>query len=114
MNSTVVLTIEHQLHAQLLKHALANCPDIELVGEATGLIESMMLIDAKKPDVWIHSWAECPQVSAALSQIYSRDPNLTVIRFNPDEPAGFIQMRVNSLPELLRLAAETRHLLKSA
>ena len=114
MRTTILLTIEHQLHAQLLKRALGNCPDIEVIGETKGLIESMVFIASHKPNVWIHSWAESPELSSALSHVYSEDPNLAVIRINPDEPAGYIQMRVNTLPHLLRLVTGTGQLVPSA
>jgi hypothetical protein len=50
MNRTrVLLTVEQQLHAQLLQHALDACPELELVGVASDLIECMKLIALEKP-----------------------------------------------------------------
>ena len=115
MNRTrVLLTVEHQLHSQLLKHTLKSCPEIELVGEASGIIECMTLIAGKKPHLWIHSWDESPELGSVLSHIYSFHPSLSVIRISPNESAGYIQMQINSLSDLLMLATRTRHLVESA
>jgi DNA-binding NarL/FixJ family response regulator len=104
----VLLTVEQQLHAQLLKKALASCDELEVVGEATDVIQCMMLIASTKPHVWIHSWDDGPDLTSVLSHIYSFDPSLSVIRISPDESAGFIQMQIHSLPELLKFATQTR------
>jgi DNA-binding NarL/FixJ family response regulator len=115
MNRTrVLLTVEQQLHAQLLQHALDACPELELVGVASNLIECMKLVALKKPDLWIHSWDEGPELSSALSHIYSLHPSLSVIRICPNESAGYIQMRISSLPDLLLIAARARQLVESA
>lgn len=109
----VLLSVEHQLYAQLLKNAFASCHDLELVGEATGSTECMMLIASRKPHVWVHSWDDCPDLASVLSHIYSFRPSLSVIRINPNEPAGYIQIRINSLPELLKHATSTRELVEA-
>lgn len=111
MNSTrVFLTIEQRLHAQLIKHTLLARDDVELVGETKGLIDSLMLIAAKKPDIWIHSWEESPELSATFSHAYSIHPSLAVLRVNPDESAGVMQLQVNSLAQLIQLTNSTRSL----
>jgi hypothetical protein len=112
--SKVLLTVEQQLHAQLLQHALDACPELELIGEAYDLIECMTAIAFEKPDVWIHSWDEGPELSAALSHIYSLNPNLAVIRVCPNESAGYLQMRIHSLSDLLMVAARGRQLVEFA
>ncbi|TWU39737.1 helix-turn-helix domain-containing protein [Novipirellula artificiosorum] len=105
----IMLTVGHPLHAQLIKHALATRSDLELAGEATDVIDCMKLISAMHPHVWIHSWDEGPELSAVQSHIYSFHSSLSIIRINPDEPAGYIQLQVNSLPELLNFATQSRH-----
>lgn len=111
MNPTrVLLSIEQQLHAQLLKSALLSRSDVELVGETRGLIDSLMLIAAKKPDLWIHSWEEGSESSAAFSHAYNIHPSLAVLRIHPDEPAGFLQFHISSLSQLLDVATRTRPL----
>ena len=113
MNLTrVLLSIEHQLQAQLLKNTLLSRDDVELVGETKGLVDSLMLIAAEKPDLWIHSWDESDQPVAALSHAYSIHPELAVIRINPDEPAGFLQLQISSLAQLIDVTARTRPLSK--
>ena len=107
----VLLSIEQQLHAQLLKHTLLSRNDIELVGETKGIVDSLMLIAAEKPDLWIHSWDEGAERSAAFSHAYSIHPDLAVVRINPDEPAGFLQLPVNSFSQLIDVACRTRSLL---
>jgi hypothetical protein len=107
----VLLSVEHQLHAQLLKNALLSRSDIELVGETKGIVDSLMLIAAKKPDLWIHSWEERAEPSAAISYAYSIHPNLAVLRVNPDEPTGFLQVQVSSLSQLIDVASRSRPIL---
>lgn len=110
MTSTrVVLTIEHKLHDDLLKHLLCGGQGFEIVGEATDPIGAMALIAQAKPDVWIHSWDEGPELQATLSHIYATNPGIAVIRISPNEPAGFLQMQVNSLTSLLAFASRQRH-----
>jgi hypothetical protein len=104
----VLLSIEHQLHAQLLKNALQTRNDVELVGETKGLVDSLMLTAAKKPDLWIHSWEDNADRSAALSHAYTIHPELAVMRINPDEPAGFLQLPISSLAQLFDVASRTR------
>ena len=109
MNLTrVLLSIEHQLHAQLLKNALSSRNDVEVVGETKGIVDSLMLIAAKKPDLWIHSWDESSLPPAAFSHAYSLHPNLAVMRINPDEPAGLLQLQISSLAQLIDVATRTR------
>ncbi|QEG42522.1 helix-turn-helix domain-containing protein [Roseimaritima ulvae] len=110
----VLLTVDQPLHAQLLKHAFATCPDLELVGEATEVIECMQKMVSKKPHLWIHSWDEGPELQAVLSHVYDSQPSLSVIRISLNEPAGYIQMQVRSLADLLKLATQTRLLLGAA
>lgn len=110
----IVLTIDHQLHAQLLKHAFSSSPTLEVVGEATHVIECMILIADKNPHLWIHSWDEGPELEAVLSHVYASHPYLSVIRISPNEPAGYFQTRLNSLSDLLKFAARTSHLNESA
>lgn len=104
----VLLSIEQQLHAQLLKNALLARGDIELVGESKGVVDSLMLIAAKKPDLWIHSWGEEAERSAAFSHAYSLVPDLAVVRISPDEPTGFLYRPVNSISEMVDLACRSR------
>ena len=115
MNLTrVLLSIEHQLQAQLLKNALLSRSDVELVGETKGVVDSLMLIAAKKPDLWIHSWEEGSEPSAAFSHAYSIHPSLAVLRIHPDEPAGFLQFPISSLSQLLEVATRTRPILSQS
>ena len=115
MNPTrVLLSIEQQLHSQLLKNALLSRSDIELVGETKGVVDSLMLIATEKPDLWIHSWAEGSEPSAAFSHAYSIHPHLAVLRIHPDEPAGFLQFHISSLSQLLEVATRTRPILSQS
>jgi hypothetical protein len=115
MNLTrVLLSIEHQLHAQLLKHSLLTRDDVELVGETKGLVESLMLIAAHKPDLWIHSLDSAAESSATLSHAHSIHPGLAILRVHPDEPTGLLQLQVNSLSELIEVATRTRPPLSSS
>lgn len=110
----ILLSIEHQLHAELLKHALASAPQVELVGEATEPLECVQLVSSKNPDFWIHSWGEGPELETVLSHIDACHPSLSVIRINPKEAAGYIQMQVRSLSDLLGFLTRTRGLVGSA
>lgn len=110
----VLLTIEQPLHAHLLKNAFTTCPDLELVGEATEVIECMQMMVSRKPHLWIHSWDEGPDLQAVLSHVYDSQPSLSVIRISPNEPAGYIQMQVHSLADLLKCATRTRSFLDAA
>lgn len=40
----ILLSIEHQLHAEPLRPALSSCPNVERIGEATNLIEGTVLV----------------------------------------------------------------------
>ena len=111
MNLTrVLLSIEHQLHAQLLKNLLLSRDNVELIGETKGLVDSLMLIAAHKPDLWIHSFDGATDSSSALSHAHSLHPSLAVLRVDTDEPAGLLQLQVNSLSELIEVASRTHPL----
>ena len=113
MNLTrVLLSIEHQLHAQLLKKLLLSRDNVELIGESKGLVDSLMLIASHKPDLWIHSFDGATDSSSALSHAHSIHPSLAVLMVDADEPAGLFQMPINSLTELFEVATQTHPLLR--
>lgn len=49
--TTVVITEDHQLVREGLKHLLAKDPTLKLVGEAGDGLEAVRLVEEKKPDV---------------------------------------------------------------
>jgi hypothetical protein len=115
MNQTrVLLSIDQTLHAQLLKHVLLSREDVEVVGETEGLLDSLRMIAAEKPDLWIHSWSEEADGSAALSHAHNIHPNLAVLRVDPDEPAGVLHLQISSLSQLMEVASCTRPFLNRA
>ena len=103
----VLSTIEHLMQAQLIRHYLDACEDIEMVAESIDPIEVMALVAQIKPDVWIHSWEEGPQLQATLSHLYALNPALTVVRVNPQESAGYVQVQVSSLDSLAAILHST-------
>ncbi len=112
MNTTrVALTIDRCLHFDLLKNSLAARPDVEVVGECIGMVDTLMLIASTRPDLWIHSWDEGDDLNAALSHLLSIHPSLAVMRVHPDEPAGCLQLQVHSISQLFEIANRTRSLL---
>ncbi len=110
----VLLTVDQRFHSQLLKHSLETCQDVEVVGEATDAIECLKQLAAKQPHVWIHSWADGDDLAAIKSHVYSIQPGISIIQINPDEPAGYIQLPVNTLSELLCLATQSRQRMEVA
>ena len=104
----VVLTIEHQLHLQLLKRFLLTCPGFELVGESSDPLTAMALIVQKKPAIWMHSWEEGPELQAFLSHVYACTPEIAVVRISPNESAAFLQVQISSLDGLLNLAGQQK------
>jgi hypothetical protein len=87
---------------------------VELVGESKGLVDSLMLIASHKPDLWIHSFHGVVDSSSALSHAHSIHPSLAVLRIDADEPAGLLQLQINSLSELIDVATRTHPFLHRA
>lgn len=111
MKSTrVVLSIEPQLHHQLIEHLLSTAAGFEIVGRSTDPVWVLATIARTRPELWIHSWEEGPELQAILSHVYSTAPDIAVVRISPDEAAGFIQMRLSSLSSLLNLGSIHRGL----
>ncbi|QEF99669.1 hypothetical protein Mal15_37350 [Stieleria maiorica] len=115
MKSTrILLTIEHQLHAQLLKRFLNSEPEFELVGEAQSVLEILVLINREKPDLWIHSWEQSAALEGVLSHVYGCHPNLSVVRFCPNEQGGCAQIQLDSLATFFGFAKSLRQMEESA
>jgi chemotaxis response regulator CheB len=111
MNTTrILLSIEHQLQAQLLKRSLESEPGLELIGEANNAVEILMQIEAAKPDLWIHSWEQSPELEGVLSHAYSCQPDLVVVRISPNESSGYAQLQINSLAKLQAFAKSSHRL----
>ncbi len=111
MNQTrVLLTVEQRLHSQLLKHTLLSRNDVELIGEAKSVVDSLMMIASEKPDLWIHS-LDGEGLDALLSHAFSLQPNLGVAKVSLDDPSGCLQFQVNSISQLISITNRTRPLL---
>ena len=106
----VLLTIEQRLQSELLKRSLESQPDFELVGEAHDFVDSLTLMAATQPHVWIHSWESGPELEAMLSHVHAQFPDLSIIRINPDEPVGYFHRQASSFSELMQFAVDTRPL----
>ena len=108
MNKTrVLLSVEHEQMLELLCGAYADCPYVDIVGVSIEPVECMRLIAGTKPQLWIHSWEDGPEIQGLLSHIYQFHPSLAVVRLHPDESAGYMQMQINSLPDLLKLSRQS-------
>ena len=107
----VLLTTNRQLHADMFRSALAAVQDLQVVGEATEVIDCLAQISAKRPDVWIHTWPEGPELRAVLSHIYAAHPRVMVVRVDPDESSGFAEMQVSSLEDLVRITRDAGELI---
>lgn len=106
MNTRVLLSMEHEQALELLQHAFADCPDVDVVGVTSEPLECLMLIARRRPHLWIHSWEDGAAIQGMLSHVYQYHPNLVVVRLNPEEPSGYMQMQINSMADLLRLATQ--------
>jgi hypothetical protein len=49
-------------------------------------------------------------LQAMLSHVYSCDPSISVIRIDPNDPAGYLQVPVNSMASLLTFLRQGRRL----
>ncbi|WP_145083316.1 response regulator [Aureliella helgolandensis] len=101
----VLLSIEQQLCQQVLRYDIEQHSDTEVIGESCNFFECLALIDQHQPQLWIHSWSDGPELSAVLSHALEMAPNLRIVHFNPAESAGILQVRVNSLSDMLGLAS---------
>jgi len=100
-NTRVLLGTPSGLQTQILVSALQQHPDIELVGHVIDPVATLATMVRTKPDIWIHAWEEGPELQGMLSHVYSCHPAISVIRFNANEPAGYLQVRLDSLSSLL-------------
>ena len=106
----VLLGTPNGLQSQILVETLRNQKDVELVGHVSDPVATLVTITRAKPDVWIHSWKEGPELQAMLSHVYSCDPSISVIRIDPNDPAGYLQVPVNSMASLLTFLRQGRRL----
>jgi hypothetical protein len=110
----ILLSVEARLQAELLDRFLSSVANFEMVGEAHSVIEILMLLDLRKPDLWIHSWEQGPALEGVLSHVYSCCPNLAVVRVAPNEMTGFAEVQINSVANLLKFAQATHQLAAQA
>ena len=113
-NVRVLLSVQQHLHSQLLNYFFKSSEGFELIGEAEEVIDILMMIDAKKPDLWIHSWNQDSLLEGVLSHVYSCHPDLTVVRISPDEITGFAQRPIHSIAGLIEFAQSSRKLIATA
>lgn len=106
----ILLSVDEQLPAQLLKQAFASCDYLELIGEVTDVIDTLVCIRNAKPDLWVHSLAQGDELEALLSHAYSCHPSLIAVRVVPSETSGFAQIRIDSIANLLKFASRSQQL----
>ena len=96
------------LQSQILVEAMRNECDVELVGHVSDPVATLVTMTRTKPDVWIHSWEEGPELQAMLTHIYSCSPTISVVRIDPNDPAGYGQVPLNSVAGLLHFIRQGR------
>ncbi len=106
----VLLGTPEGLQSQLLVEALRDQQDVELVGHVSDPVATLISIARTKPDVWIHGWEEGPELQAMLSHVYSCDSSISVVRIDPNDAAGYVQVPVNSMASLLSFIRQGRQL----
>ena len=97
----VLLGTPDGLQTQILLAALRDQRDVEIVGRGSDSMTTLITIARTKPDVWIHGREEGAALQAFLSHVYSCHPSITVIRIDPNDPAGYLQVPVHSMGSLL-------------
>lgn len=107
MHQKILLSIEPLAYRELLRQSLEHQPKIEIVGESCNYIECLAIIASQQPQIWIHSAEEGPDLKAAVDRAYELSPQLVVARVNPAEPAGYLQIRLTSLADVLGFAERT-------
>ncbi|MEI2768854.1 MAG: hypothetical protein V9E86_10315 [Nitrosomonas sp.] len=73
------------------------------MGQSCSFIECLALIDQHQPHIWIHSSSDTPDLRAAVTRAYELAPQIAIVRVNPDEAAGFLQLRMESVFDILGL-----------
>lgn len=107
MNQKILLSIESLTFRELMRQSLECQPKIEIVGESCNYIECLAIISSHQPQIWIHSAEEGPDLKAAVDRAYELSPQLVVVRVNPEESAGYLQVRLESLADMLGFAERT-------
>lgn len=106
----VLLGTPSGLQTQILVDAMRNHCDVELVGHVSDPVATLVTMAHTKPDVWIHGWEEGPELQAMLTHVYSCNPSMSVVRIDPNDPAGYVQIPVNTMAGLLSFISQGRQL----
>ena len=109
-NTRVLLGTPPGLPSQVLTDALQNQCDVDIVGPISDPIATLVAITRTKPDIWIHSWEEGPELQSMLTHVYSCDPTIAVVRIDLNEPNGYAQVPLNSLASLVSFIKQGRPL----
>ena len=84
--------------------------DVEIVGPVTDPIAPLVAMARTKPDFWIHSHQEGPELQGLLSHVYACDPSIAVVRIDLNESTGYAQVPLNTLSSLLSFIKQGRAL----
>ncbi len=103
MSLKVLLSIEQQSYRELLEHMLLRHSNVELVCQSCNFVECLALISQYQPHIWIHSACDGCDLQVAVERAYELSPQLAIVRVNADEPAGYLQVRVESVSEVFAI-----------
>ena len=87
--------------------------NVEVVGHVSDPVDTLVAMTRTRPDVWIHSWQEGAELQALLSHVYDFDSSISVIRIDPNDPAGYVQVPLNSMASLMNVVRQGRQLAKA-
>ena len=110
----VLLGTPDGLQSQILVSALRDQRDVEIVGHVSDPVTTLVTISRTKPDIWIHGREEGAELQAFLSHVYSCHPSISVIRIDPNDPAGYLQVPVQSMASLLNFIRQGKPDLKAS
>jgi DNA-binding NarL/FixJ family response regulator len=79
MTTRVILAVEPQMLRGLLEDAIAAQPDIDVVGEANGLVELLLAVRATGANVVICTWPDAGEVPGICTHLLSENPELRII-----------------------------------
>lgn len=109
----VLLSIEQPLYKQLFAYELERSHEVEVVAQSCNPIECLKDIARYKPHIWICSWNDGPDTKALLSHAYEIAPEMVIVRVDPDEAVGYLQMQVSSFPDLVSIACRCQREMES-
>jgi DNA-binding NarL/FixJ family response regulator len=100
----ILISVNQRLSRQLISYSLKRYSDVEIVGRSLNAIRIMSLIAQRKPHLWIHSFEDGPDYARIWEYIRSIAPEIAILRVNPDNPMGYLELPLHSIDDLVSQA----------